>query len=207
MQFATERIMNLRCPVCGKRTIGVFTVFLHWAGRGSNRVNRFRCTDCGAPLKCYFQLPLFMLCGVILQLLVTSGSPVRILIGSLLFSGIAFLFYPIRWDEDLRASPHSSLADGKPFDTPADQGWYKLESTILAGAAFFVCWSLLLHLTTWLGWGDLGLILFFPVLLLALAGAGLYTVVVYRVGRIHWMLRLLLDGSVLVLFRMLVLSH
>lgn len=154
--------MHLRCPVCGKRTIGVFTVFLHWGGRGRNRVNRFRCTDCDAPLKCYFQLPLFMLCGVILQLLVTSSSPASMLIGSLLFSGIAFLFYPIRRDEELSASAHSSLASGKPFDTPADQGWYKLESTLLAGAAFFVWWSLLLHLTTWLGWGGLGLMIFFP---------------------------------------------
>ncbi len=148
-----------------------------------------------------------MLCGVILQLLVTSSSPVRMLIGSLLFSGIAFLFYPIRRDEELSTSAHSSLASGKPFDTPADQGWYKLESTLLAGAAFFVWWSLLLHLTTWLGLGGLGLILFFPVLLLALAGTGLYSVVVYHVGRIHGMLRLLLDVGVLVLFRMLVLSR
>lgn len=205
MHFETGRVMHLMCPECGKRTIGFLTVFFHGGGSGSNRVNRFRCTGCDAPLKCYFQLPLFMLCGVILQLLVTGGSPVRMLIGSLLFSWIAFLFYPIRRDEDFQASAHSSLADGKPFDTPADQGWYKLESTLLAGAAFFVWWSLLLHLTTWLGWGGLGFILFFPELFLALAGAGLYTVVVYRVGRIHWMPRLLLDVGVLVLFQMLVL--
>lgn len=170
-------------------------------------MNRFRCPGCDAPLMCYFQLPLFLLCGVILQLLTISLSPAGMLVGSFLFAGVAFLFYPVRQDEDSRTFELTSLASGESFDTPADQGWYKLESTLLAGVAFCVWASLLLHLVNWLGWEQLGLILFFPILFLAVAGAGLYTVVVYRVARIHWMPRLLLDVGVLVLFLMLVVRR
>lgn len=196
--------MNLKCPSCQQKSIAFLTAFLHFGGSGSNRVNRFRCPACDAPLKCYFSFPLYVLCGVILQLLIGGASPGSMLIGGVVFAGIVFLlFYPIQPDEDFAANVHSALAGGASFETPAEQGWYKMESTLFAGLAFGVWWALLLHLANWLGWAQLGLILFFPIIILAVIGAGLYTVAVRRIGT-NWLPRLMVDAGVVLLFLKLV---
>lgn len=194
--------MNLTCPSCRQKSIAFLTAFLH-VGSGSNRVNRFRCPTCDAPLKCYFSLPLYVLCGIILQLLVSGGSPLGMLIGGVLFAGLVFLFYPIRQDEDFAANAPSALAGGASFETPAEQGWYKLESTLFAGLAFAVWAMLWFYVANWLGWGQLGLILYFPILFLSIIGAGLYTVAVRRIGA-NWIARLLVDAGVVLLFLKLV---
>jgi len=93
----------------------------------------------------------------------------------------------------------------KRFNGPLDQALHQFERTLLAGAAFFVCMWFIYYVVNFLGWAGLGLILLFPILLLSVVGAGMYATAIYRLGRIHWAPRVLLNAGVLLLFYFLVL--
>lgn len=93
----------------------------------------------------------------------------------------------------------------KTFNSPIDQACHQAEKTLFAGAAFFIWMWFFYYLVNVLGLAGLGLLLIFPILILSIVGAGIYTVAVYRLGRIHWIPRLLLDAGVLLLFYFLVL--
>lgn len=102
-------------------------------------------------------------------------------------------------------SVYLSYDMNKIFNNPADQACHQVEKTVLAGAAFFVWMGFFYYLINWFGLAGLGLIVIFPILILSTVGTGLYTVAIYRLGRIHWLPRLLLDAGVLFLFYLLVL--
>ncbi len=58
--------MFFKCPVCHRRSIFFLTKLLAFIPYRYDVPNRFRCTACGAPLKCYFAIvPLFFIGWVV----------------------------------------------------------------------------------------------------------------------------------------------
>lgn len=88
----------------------------------------------------------------------------------------------------------------KVFDSPLDQACYQVEKTLLAFVAFLDSWVILDHVIEPSGLGALVRMLVFPFVCLSVVGALIYAEGVYRLGRVHWAPRVLLNAAVLIFF-------
>lgn len=94
----------------------------------------------------------------------------------------------------------------RSFDGPLDQAAHQVEKTLFAAAAFADSWVVLDHVIQPTGVGAVMRMLVFPFIVLSVMGALAYVEATYRLGRIHWLPRVLLDAAVLVFFYAMVVA-
>lgn len=188
--------MLFKCPVCNQRTILFPVVFLHAWGAWGDRHNIFECTHCHSALgSSYAPLP-FMVIGAILTIFITQqGGMIDMVYGGLIFSLLVMLVYPIRHLPQYESA--SSLIKVRSFSNPLDQALHYLESRLLS-LLFAVLVPGLLYKTSPQTFAEgRVLIVIFPLAILSFIAGFLYVFVIYRVGRKSFLLRMIVDTSVI----------
>jgi len=198
--------MYFSCPACHQKSILFPTKALHVNGStGSSIHNQFECTHCGAILTCaYSPLPFFII-GALVQLFITgSGAISDLWMGGLLCALAAIFLFPIRQANDALTVQRNPP---RAFRDPIDQGWHYVETRLLSLVAAFLAMRLVFafltnqHPAIGRHVGDMVYLL--PAALAVLIAAWGFSVLIYRIGRNGWGLRLMIDGGFLLAFLML----